>query len=80
MRTVAIAELKAHLSAEIRRVRDGDPVTVLDRRTPVAVILPAPEGVHVVRPATGTYECVRLEPLVSRDPLAHLAAERDESW
>lgn len=80
MRTVAIAELKARLSAELRRVREGDPVTVLDRRTPVAVIMPVPVGVRVVRPATGEYQCRRLDPLITSNPLDHLSAEREESW
>jgi prevent-host-death family protein len=36
MRTVKIAELKAHLSAHIRFVRNGEEVLILDRNTPVA--------------------------------------------
>jgi prevent-host-death family protein len=40
MRTVNIAELKAHLSAHIQLVRDGEEVLVCDRNKPVARIIP----------------------------------------
>lgn len=37
---VRIAELKARLSEYLRRARRGHPVTVLDRETPIARIVP----------------------------------------
>ena len=37
---VGIAELKSKLSEYLRRVRAGDSLTVLDRATPVARIVP----------------------------------------
>lgn len=37
---VKIADLKARLSEHLRRVRRGESVTVLDRDTPVARIVP----------------------------------------
>jgi prevent-host-death family protein len=37
---VRIADLKAHLSEHLRRVRAGRSLTVLDRDTPVARIVP----------------------------------------
>ena len=40
MRTVRIAELKAHLSAHLKAVRRGQTLTVVDRDTPVATIVP----------------------------------------
>jgi prevent-host-death family protein len=40
MRTVNIADLKAHLSAHIQLVRDGEEVLVCDRNKPVARIIP----------------------------------------
>jgi prevent-host-death family protein len=40
MKTVNIAELKARLSAHIRRVRNGEEVIVCDRNRPVARIVP----------------------------------------
>lgn len=40
---VKISELKARLSAYLHAVRDGKTVTVLDRRTPIARIVPIEE-------------------------------------
>jgi len=40
MSRVGIADLKAHLSEHLRRVRRGRTLTVLDRDTPVAQIVP----------------------------------------
>jgi prevent-host-death family protein len=40
MSEVGIAELKARLSEHLRSVRNGGTVTVLDRDTPIARIVP----------------------------------------
>ncbi len=40
MKTVNISDLKAHLSAHIQLVRDGEEVVVCDRNQPVARIVP----------------------------------------
>jgi len=40
MKTVGIADLKAHLSSHLREVRGGRTLTVLDRDTPIAQIIP----------------------------------------
>ena len=40
MNRVGTADLKAHLSEHLRRVRRGRTLTVLDRDTPVAQIVP----------------------------------------
>ncbi len=54
MRQARIAELKARLSEFLRAVRRGDTVTVLDRDTPVARIVPIRQpGLHLRRPAPG---------------------------
>lgn len=37
---VKIAELKARLSEHLRRVRRGESVTILDRETPIARLIP----------------------------------------
>ena len=50
MKGVGIAELKARLSEHLRSVRKGRTLTVLDRDTPVARIVPyAAEPVEVRR-------------------------------
>lgn len=40
MKTVNISDLKAHLSAHIQVVKDGEEVLVCDRNKPVARIVP----------------------------------------
>jgi prevent-host-death family protein len=40
MNKVGIADLKAHLSEHLRKVRGGRTITVLDRDRPVAKIVP----------------------------------------
>ena len=44
MKKVGIADLKARLSEHIRYVRAGHEVTVLDRETPVARIVPVAQS------------------------------------
>ena len=46
MRTVNISDLKAHLSAHIQLVREGQEVLVCDRNQPVARIVPIRLEVH----------------------------------
>lgn len=43
MTKVRIAELKARLSEYLRRVRRGHTITVLDRETPIARVVPYTE-------------------------------------
>ncbi len=79
---VGVAELKARLSAYLRRVRKGHPITVFDRDTPVARLVPLDsEEVLAVRQRTGRVERlseVRLPPAlrVDVDILDLLAEER----
>ena len=48
MRKVRIAELKARLSEHLRSVRNGDTLTVLDRESPIARIVPyAPQPLEI---------------------------------
>lgn len=43
---VQIAQLKARLSGYLRTVRHGGELIVMDRKTPVARLLPYEEGPH----------------------------------
>jgi prevent-host-death family protein len=56
MRSVRIAELKARLSEYLRAVRAGETISVLDRDTPAALIVPVrePARLKVRKPAPGT--------------------------
>jgi prevent-host-death family protein len=63
MKIVRIAELKARLSEHLRSVRKGRTLTVFDRDTPVARIVPYAAEPLEVRRATR-----RLRDLVSPPP------------
>jgi prevent-host-death family protein len=66
MKNVGIADLKAHLSEHLRSVRGGEVITVLDRETPIARIVPHRENEHLltVRSRMGgvTLKALRLPP------------------
>jgi len=62
MIAVGTADLKAHLSEHLQSVRRGETIVVLDRREPIARIVPiAADGLElVVRPAKGSIQDVPL--------------------
>ena len=54
---VRIAELKSRLSEYLRHVRRGHPLTVMDRETPIARIVPyesGPDRIVVKQPVPGS--------------------------
>jgi prevent-host-death family protein len=66
MKRVRIADLKARLSEHLRSVRGGEVITVLDRETPIARIVPHREAeptltVRSRRPGA-TLQSLRLPP------------------
>ena len=82
MTTVGTADLKAHLSEHLQAVRGGETILVLDRKEPIARIVPiAARGQDlVIRPAKGgLHEIALLGPCGSPgDVLEELAQERQE--
>jgi prevent-host-death family protein len=67
MSKIGIADLKAHLSEHLRRVRNGRTITVLDRNIPVALIVPYDAGEPLdVRRATRKPGELRRQRPVSR--------------
>lgn len=79
MNRVGIAELKAQLSRHLRRVRAGRSVTVFDRDTPVARIVPfEPDAPLEVRAATRRPRDLRPPPPASlrTDSLSMLLRDR----
>ncbi len=60
MTTVGIADLKAHLSEHLHTVRDGGTILVLDRREPIARIVPVSAPELSVRPAKGNIHDISL--------------------
>lgn len=82
MAGVRVADLKSRLSEHLRKVRAGRSVTVLDRNTPIARIVPYEEGasLSVRHPLPGTPP-LRQIPLppplrLHRDIVALLLEER----
>lgn len=79
---VGVAELKARLSEYLRRVRRGETVTVLDRDTEIARIVPLEHGDPLsVRPPAGRAASLQAVPLpppleLEVDPLELLREER----
>ena len=78
MKTIGVAELKAHLSRELRRVTQGESILVTDHSRPVAVLCPLPNGLPLVRQAASPLELPDVAPLIASDPLDFLAAERGD--
>ena len=78
MKTVRIAELKARLSEHLRAVRKGRTLTVLDRDTPVARIVPYDvERIEVRRATRRPRDLVLPPPPSARtDSLAVLLDDR----
>ena len=86
MKTVRIADLKAHLSEHLRSVRQGGSLTVLDRETPIARLvpyLPQTELVAIRRPdarSPGLHDVPLPPPLPERiDVVALLLEERQSA-
>lgn len=77
-RKVGIAELKAKLSEHLAAVRQGRTVTVLDRNTPIARIVPYGAEPLEIRKATRRPSEVSLPPApaAATDSLALLLDER----
>lgn len=76
MKTIGVAELKAHLSRELRRVAAGESLIVTDHARAVALLTPLPTSLPITRPATAKLHVPEVGPLISSDPLHHLAGER----
>jgi prevent-host-death family protein len=78
MSNVGIAELKARLSEHLRAVRNGGSLTVLDRDTPIARIVPYAAPPLEVRKAKRRLRDLKLPPKPAKrtDSLAILVEDR----
>jgi prevent-host-death family protein len=78
MSEVRIADLKARLSEHLRSVRNGGTVTVLDRNTPVARIVPYSTQPLEIRKATRRLRDLKLpaRPARRTDSTALLVEDR----
>lgn len=84
MKSVGIADLKAHLAEHLRAVRRGEGLTILDRREPVARIVPVGDvsAELSVTPAVGRLSDIRAPgPVKDRsDVLESLREERGDRF
>jgi prevent-host-death family protein len=78
MSDVRIADLKARLSEHLRSVRNGGTVTVLDRDTPIARIIPVATPSLEIRKAKRRLRDLKLPPRPSTrtDSTALLVEDR----
>ena len=78
MSNVGIADLKARLSEHLRAVRNGGSLTVLDRDTPIARIVPYAAPPLEVRKAKRRLRDLKLPPKPAKrtDSLAILVEDR----
>ena len=78
MRKVGIADLKARLSEHLKAVRNGGTLTVLDRDTPIAPILPFTAPSVEMRKASRRISDLKLPPRpdARTDSLAILLDDR----
>ena len=79
VKTIKIAEFKAHLSRELRRVRNGESITIKDRNTPIARVIPYDKDARIrARPPLKKLVLSDFGPLVDEDPLLYLLDERSK--
>ena len=78
MKTTNISQFKAHISEELRKVRGGQHIIILDRDIPVAEVVPYREEKNSfkARPPKRRLEYVQSSFSVQTDPLQYLMEER----
>ena len=77
-----ISNLKAKLSENLEKVKNGEIVTVYDRNTPVAQIIPFKKNrrkLQVRKPVAKLID-MKLNLKIDFDPAEIVAANRKESW
>jgi antitoxin (DNA-binding transcriptional repressor) of toxin-antitoxin stability system len=79
-RSVAIADLKAHLSAELRNVRHSGSIIVLDHKKPVARLSSIDDGPSYVARSSKPFVWRELSPLISVDIQPLIDEDRADSW
>jgi antitoxin (DNA-binding transcriptional repressor) of toxin-antitoxin stability system len=77
MKTMNISYFKAHISQELRAVRNGETLIIKDRDIPVADVVPhTEEPVLTVRSPTKKLSFQTLSFNVQKDPLSFLREDR----
>jgi len=80
MKTITISAFKAHISAELRKVRKGGRIVISDRETPIAVVVPFrtehPMTISVRAPNTVPFVMPRSTIRIDHDPVTYLLEDR----
>lgn len=83
METISVSKLKAHLSAELKKVKAGATITILDHNHPVAKIVPVEpelEPLEMIE-ATRKFECRTFPPILEKGSIMKtLEEERADRW
>ena len=79
-RTVAVAELKAHLSAELRRVKEGETTVIDDHRKPVARLTGIGSLPRYARRSCNPFIWKEFHSLINGDIQVVIDDERADSW
>ena len=58
----------------------GETLLVTEHSRGVAMLIPLPGSVPLIRKAKGIYRVKELSPLMKTDPLRYLEEERREKW
>lgn len=79
-RSVAIADLKAHFSEELRNVRRSGSLIVLDHKKPVARLTRIEDGPSYVGRSSKPFVLKEYVPLIKMDIQPLIDEERADSW
>ena len=77
VKTSSISYFKAHISQQLRSVREGERIIILDRDIPVAEVVPhRKESILAVRQPTRELSLRKMSFTLAEDPLTDLMEER----
>jgi antitoxin (DNA-binding transcriptional repressor) of toxin-antitoxin stability system len=80
MATISVSQLKTHLCGELKKVKRGSPLVIVDHKQPVAMLSAIEAEPLFVKEASAAYVYEELPPLTASDSLAQLAEERADRW
>ena len=79
MRTMTISAFKARISEELKRVRKGERIVIMNRDIPVAEVVPYnKENDTFIRPPQGKLKFERPSFTVKVDPMDFLMEDRNK--
>jgi prevent-host-death family protein len=76
-----VSSLKQHLSENLLRVKNGETITILERKTPIARIVPIKKSQKhrlSIRKPTARFVDLKLKIRLKVDPADYIAAGRED--